>query len=96
MGMKTYVIPLQENGRLILPIELRRALGVDRGDRVVVEAEDDRITLTTMRLRRRRAQETAARYVEPGRSVVDEFLAEKRHEAERENRSAGGSAESAA
>ena len=40
--------------------------------------------LTTARLRRKRAQGIARKYARPGVSVVDEFLAEKRVEAERE------------
>ena len=94
--MKIYEIPLQENGRMILPVELRRTLDVDKGDRVVIEVEDERLTLTTARLRRRRAQESAARYAVPERSVVDEFLVEKRREAENENRTSDGAGESAA
>ena len=81
---------------MILPVELRRALGVDKGDRIVIEAEDGRLALTTARPRRRRAQESAARYAAPGRSVVDEFLVEKRREAENENRTPDDAGESAA
>lgn len=82
--MKTYELSMQENGRVILPSELRRALGLQKGDRVVIEAEGDRITLTTAQLRRKRAQAIARRYARPGVSVVDEFLAEKQAEARQE------------
>ena len=82
--MKLYELPMQENGRVILPAELRKALGLAKGDKVMLEAEGDQVTLTTARLRRKRAQEIAKRYARPGVSVVDEFLAEKRAEAERE------------
>ena len=45
--MRRYEVPLQENGRLILPAELRRMLGVDKGDRVVIRTDGERIELTT-------------------------------------------------
>lgn len=66
---------------MVLPFELRRALGLTKGDKVMIEAEGDNITLTTARLRRKRAQAIAKRYTQPGVSVVEEFLAEKRAEA---------------
>lgn len=82
--MKSYEVPMQENGRVILPSELRRALGLQKGDRVVLEADGDRVTLTTARLRRRRAQAMVARHIKPEDGVVDAFLVEKRAEAARE------------
>lgn len=85
-GMKTYEVPMQESGRVILPSELRQALGLQKGDRVLIEADGDSIVLTTARLRRRRAQALVARHIAPGGGVVDEFLAEKRADAAREAR----------
>ena len=72
--MKLYELPMQENGRVILPAELRKALGLAKGDKVMLEAEGDQVTLTTARLRRKRAQEIAKRYARPGVSVVDDPL----------------------
>ena len=83
--MKTFEVPVQENGRMVLPLDLRRRLGLDRGGRLVIEADEVGIALTTARARRRRAQEIARKYVRPGEgSIVDAFLAEKREEAWRE------------
>lgn len=83
--MALYEIPMQENGRVVLPASLRKALGLAKGDKVLIEAEGDRLILTTARLRRKRAQEIARRYARPGVSVVDDFLQEKRIDAAREN-----------
>lgn len=83
--MTLYEIPMQENGRVVLPASLRKALGLTKGDKVLIEAEGDHVVLTTARLRRKRAQEIARRYAQLGVSVVDEFLQEKRVEAAREN-----------
>ena len=87
MGTQLYELPMQENGRVILPAELRRSLALGKGDRVLLVVDGDTITLTTAALRRRRAQEIAGRHAVAGESVVEEFLREKRADAERENRS---------
>lgn len=83
--MARYDIPVQENGRMILPAELRRALGVGKGDRVVILTTKDGVELTTAQRARRRAQERFRRLVPEGESIVDEFLAEKRAEVARED-----------
>ena len=83
--MPRYDIPVQENGRMVLPAALRRALGVEKGDRVVVLATDDGVELTTAQRARRRAQERFRRLVPEGEDVVDAFLAEKRAEVARED-----------
>ena len=82
--MRTYEVPMQESGRVILPVELRKTLGLQKGDRVLIEADGDNVTLTTARLRRRRAQALVARHLQLSGSVVDDFLREKREDAERE------------
>ena len=79
--MRTYEVRMQESGRVILPVELRKTLGFQKGDRVLIEADGDTVTLTTARLRRRRAQALVARHLQSSGSVVDDFLREKREEA---------------
>lgn len=83
--MARYTIPVGENGRIILPRELRRVLGVDKGSQIVIEAQDDRLELTTAGRLRREAQDRYRRlFPDRGRGVVDEFLSDKREEARRE------------
>jgi len=96
MGMHSYELPMQENGRIILPVELRRTLALKKGDRVLLMVDGDTITLTTPALRRRQAQEIAARYAVAGVSVVDEYLGEKREDADRENAPDSPSADASA
>jgi len=81
---KLYEVPMQENGRVILPSDLRKLLGLAKGDKVLIETEGETVTITTARLRRKRAQEIAARYAQSGRKVVDDYLSEKREEAAKE------------
>ena len=82
--MKRYEVPVQENGRMILPVELRQALELGKGDRVVLQRVDDRIELTTARLSRARVQAWVRAQFPDAENIVDEFLAERRAEAQRE------------
>ena len=87
---KTITLPTEirlkvnENGRVVIPAEFRRALGVDAGDEVILTWKDDEIRITTMQRRIERAQRHARQYVKPGVSLVDELIAERREAAKRE------------
>ncbi len=70
---------------MILPVALRRALQVQKGDKVVIRIKDDHIELTTPQRARRRAQERFRRLFPGDRSIVDEFITEKREEAQCDN-----------
>lgn len=71
---------VNENGRVVIPASFRKALGINAGDEVVLRIEDDELRITTLQRRLARAQRRIRRYVKPGRSLVDELIAE-RHEA---------------
>jgi len=77
---------INENGRLVIPANFRKALGINAGDEVVLRLEDNELRITTLRQRIARAQRHARKYIKPGASIsiVDEFLAERREEAKRE------------
>ena len=46
MKEKGIVRRVDELGRVVLPIELRRSLGLNEHDRVEIRAEEDRLILT--------------------------------------------------
>ncbi len=77
---------MSEGGRVVIPIEIRKALGLREGDVVLWELVDGEARLTTKRERLRRAQGLIQRYCPKmeNESVVDEFIAERRMEAARE------------
>ena len=83
-----YTIPLQENGRMILPSDLRQSLRLKKGDKVIIETQGDRIELTTPQRERRRAQEMFRKFVPAGQQIVDEVIDERRQEALREEQEA--------
>lgn len=77
-------LKVNENGRIVIPLEFRRALGIHPGDEVILSWKDDEIRITTMQRRIERAQRHVRQYVKPGVSLVDELIAERREAAKRE------------
>ena len=75
---------VNENGRVVIPAQFRKALGINAGDEVVVRLEDDELRITTLKHRIERARRRIRRYVKPGRSLADELIAERREAAKHE------------
>ncbi len=77
-------IPVGENGRMNLPADLRRRLGMKGAGEVTIEEYADRIELVSLEQRLARIDEMMKPFREPGVSWVDELIAERRAEAARE------------
>ena len=75
---------VDRGGRIVIPAEFRRAIGVREGENLIVRLENGEIRLLTLAQAIRRAQELVRRHVPEGRSLSDELLAERRAEALRE------------
>jgi AbrB family looped-hinge helix DNA binding protein len=75
---------VNENGRVVIPAEFRKLLGINAGDEVVLRMEDDELRITTLKRRIERAQRLVRKHVKPGTSLVDELIAERREAAKRE------------
>ena len=75
---------VSENGRMVIPIAFRRAVGINAGDEVILRVEDDELRITTLKKRLERAQRLVHKYIKPGISLSDELIAERRREARRE------------
>jgi AbrB family looped-hinge helix DNA binding protein len=71
-------------GRVVLPAEYRRALGLREGDEVILRLTDGEVRILSPRQAIQRAQELVDRYVPSGRSLADELIAERRQEARHE------------
>lgn len=83
MAQQARVI-VQADGSVTLPEACRRALGLHSGDSLDVEVVADGLRLVRPVRDVALAQAIVARHAVPGRSVVDEFLAERRAEAARD------------
>lgn len=77
-------LKVNENGRVVIPAEFRRTLGINSGDELIARVEDDELRITTVKARIARAQRLVRQYIKPGRSLADELIAERRREVRRE------------
>jgi AbrB family looped-hinge helix DNA binding protein len=73
---------VNENGRVVIPAAFRKRLGINIGDEILLRIENDELRITTVARSIERAQRLVRKHVKPGRSLVDELIAE-RHEAAR-------------
>ncbi len=81
-----YGISVAARGRIVLPAEVRRVLSLEPGDRLQLTVEPD----GSLRLRSfaaiAKSVRGAFRDLAPGRSLADELIAERRREAEEDDR----------
>ena len=68
-------------GRVVIPRDFRKKLGMSPGSELVVRLEANEIRLTTKELSRRRAKELAAVLVPKGVSLSQELIGERRKAA---------------
>lgn len=76
-------VKIIEGGKLVIPAAMRRAMGVERGDTVVVELlPDGELRVRSLAAAVKRAQTLVRGFVRGEGSLVDELIAERRAEAE--------------
>ncbi len=73
-----------QSGRVVIPGEYRRKLGLRSGDEIILHLDDEGLHLYTPAQAVARAQALVRRYVPEGRSLSDELISERREEAARE------------
>ncbi len=75
---------INENGRIVIPAVVRKAMGLHLGDSVVMSLEDGVLRIEPQRARVRRAQESLGKPIPNDRVLSDELIAERREETWRE------------
>jgi AbrB family looped-hinge helix DNA binding protein len=71
-------------GRIVIPAEIREAMGIGDGDTIQLLLTDDELRIMTREARLKRAQEWARKVIPPGVSLADELNAERREAAKHE------------
>ena len=73
-----------DGGRVVIPARFRRALGIEVGKDITITMKDGALRITTREQALKRIEQMMKDKIQPGRSVVDELIRERREEAERE------------
>ncbi len=76
---------IESDGWVKLPPQVMKELDLEAGNDVEFRVQDGSVRiLPSANERVRRVQKRMKKYIKPGVSVVDEFIAERRREAENE------------
>jgi bifunctional DNA-binding transcriptional regulator/antitoxin component of YhaV-PrlF toxin-antitoxin module len=78
-------VRMSSGGRLVIPMEMRRELGLEEGVAVVLHLDNAALTIQTMPAAMAKAKALIAKYVPAGVSLVDELIADRRAEAAAED-----------
>ncbi|MES1242973.1 MAG: AbrB/MazE/SpoVT family DNA-binding domain-containing protein [Acidobacteriota bacterium] len=79
--MERIVTKMGDDGRLVIPAEYRRALGVEPGDELVLVLEENSVRVLTPREGIRRAQALVRPYVLEGTRLSELVQERRRSEA---------------
>lgn len=82
--MQIFRTKVRQGGRIVIPVNMRRQLGIEVGENVNVSLENNSILIMTQKEGIRKAQELVRKFVPEGISLVDELIADRRREAANE------------
>ncbi|MUH01286.1 AbrB/MazE/SpoVT family DNA-binding domain-containing protein [Scytonema sp. UIC 10036] len=82
--MQAIKTKISEGGRVVIPSEYRKQLGLEVGDEVIISLVNGEVRIFTLDVAIKRSQEIVRRYIPEGRSLSDELVAERRQESLRE------------
>lgn len=80
-------LTVTQGGRIVIPAKIRKALDWKDGDKLECKLEGDALMLMTRSQKLQRAKRNLQKYFkpDPDRSIVDEFIAERRAEQAKED-----------
>jgi AbrB family looped-hinge helix DNA binding protein len=72
---------INQNGRIVIPAAIRQQMGFKAGESLLMEVEDGVLRIESFPARIRRIQESLKQFIQPGRLLSDELIADRREEA---------------
>jgi len=84
MKMEGIQARINQNGRIVIPAVIRKGMGLELGDSIVMSLEDGVLRIEPQQARVRRVQQSPRQLVPAERILSDELIAERREEAQRE------------
>lgn len=77
-------VKISGGGRVVIPVEYRKALGLEEGDELILRLDQGALRLVTNKQAIKEAQAVVRRYVPKNHQLADELIAERRNEYENE------------
>lgn len=84
MKSESFKSRINENGRIVIPAEIRKSMGLEAGDTILMALEDGVLRIESQQARVRRVQESLRQRIPDPRVLSDELIADRREEASRE------------
>jgi AbrB family looped-hinge helix DNA binding protein len=72
---------ISRSGRIVVPVQLRRALEIQAGDEIVMRLENGSIRMIPVRQAVNLAQKAVRKYIPLGASLVDALIQARQEEA---------------
>jgi AbrB family looped-hinge helix DNA binding protein len=82
--MLTGKAKLNANGRIVIPVAVRKALDLKPGDELIVRVEDGELRLSTRRQALARARRMIRQCIPSDEDLTQSLIDDRRKEAERE------------
>ncbi|MBC6420364.1 MAG: AbrB/MazE/SpoVT family DNA-binding domain-containing protein [Hormoscilla sp. SP5CHS1] len=82
--MPIFKIKIAKDGGVVIPLEYLQQLGLQPGNKVIMQLKDSEIIIFTPDRAIERAQAWVRSFIPEGHSLVDELIAERRKESLRE------------
>lgn len=82
--MDTFRTNMGSGGRIVIPAQLRTALGMKPGDEVFIALADGELRIFSLEHAIRRAQKAVRHYVPKGRSLAQDLIQDRRLEGTKE------------
>ncbi len=83
--MAVVSVRLEKSGRVLIPVAIRRQLGLKEGESdLLLHFDEQPVRITTRAQAVARIQAAAAKYAKPGESWSEELIADRRREVEAE------------
>jgi len=87
--METYTTRLEKSGRILIPMVVRRRLGLSEGSQVLVKVEESGALQVTSRSQAlAKVREEIRKYIPAGQDLAGELIRDRRAEVEREDEEA--------
>ena len=84
MNSKTAISRINENGRIVIPSEIRREMGLNQGDAVVMTLENGVLKIESHQARVRQVQESLSKLIPATRALSAELTEARQREVRQE------------